>query len=545
VWAGKQLAPINTAGVNTIRIAFNEHVRRPDGSTLNGSELKLYGSNFNSGATDARQVNHTYFEYNPATYVATWTFPTLDEDKYRIDLSAIDVLDVNGNQLDGEWNNNAAGTYDNFIDDPTNQKLLSGNGTAGSVLNLFRFFFSLLPGDSNQDGIVDSDDTSGTVADVNGDGLHDNTDTNLINNTYFDTFLPAQKFRGDFNDDEKVGLEDYNIWRASFGMSGTNLPADANNDGTVDAGDWLFFAAGNPTYGAWYTGPSGFGDGAPIVDFGNAPRVMNVTISSSSSMHDPYSFDSVDGSGEQLRTVPVGGADTISITFSEDVNVVQLNLRLVGLRTANVPTVVEFAYDISSMTATWRFDDLVANDHYVIALSDAVTDIEGNRLDGEWVNPAALTTTNALVSEFPSGDGNAGGHFNFVVTLLAGDVNRDNMEDVSDHEIIWANWGMSGSNVQWTDGDVSGDQLVSDPDTEIVDQNQGAGIYPNLESVWVLADLNGDSVVDEHDMEILGDNIGMANPTMADGDFNGDGYIDINDVDLMFAQYGLELAVVS
>jgi hypothetical protein len=61
----------------------------------------------------------------------------------------------------------------------------------------------------------------------------------------------------------------------------------------------------------------------------------------------------------------------------------------------------------------------------------------------------------------------------------------------------------------------------------------------------VLTDLNGDFAVNEADMEILGDNIGMANPTMADGDFNGDGYIDINDVDFMFAQYGLELAVVS
>jgi hypothetical protein len=174
-----------------------------------------------------------------------------------------------------------------------------------------------------------------------------------------------------------------------------------------------------------------------------------------------------------------------------------------------------------------------------------VTDIHGNRLDGEWTNPTSITTTNSSVSEFPSGNGAAGGDFNFVMTLLAGDVNRDNREDLSDHEIIWNNWGISGSNVQWTDGDVSGDQLVSNPDTEIVDLNQGAGIYPVLESLSMLTDLNGDFSVNDADVEILAENIGMANPTPADGDFNADGVIDAEDVDLMFAQYGMGFAAAS
>jgi len=39
--------------------------------------------------------------------------------------------------------------------------------------------------------------------------------------------------------------------------------------------------------------------------------------------------------------------------------------------------------------------------------------------------------------------------------------------------------------------------------------------------------------------------LGMSNPTQADGDFNGDGYVDAADLDLMFSQYGLQLAVVS
>jgi hypothetical protein len=78
-----------------------------------------------------------------------------------------------------------------------------------------------------------------------------------------------------------------------------------------------------------------------------------------------------------------------------------------------------------------------------------------------------------------------------------------------------------------------------------VDRYQGVGIYLNLQSVSLLADLNGDHVVDELDAEILDDHYYDANPTYSDGDLNGDGDIDELDVDLMFAQFGLELELVS
>ena len=40
-------------------------------------------------------------------------------------------------------------------------------------------------------------------------------------------------------------------------------------------------------------------------------------------MHDPFSFldENQTGDGDQLETVPVGAADTISIVFTEQVNV--------------------------------------------------------------------------------------------------------------------------------------------------------------------------------------------------------------------------------
>ena len=214
---------------------------------------------------------------------------------------------------------------------------------------------------------------------------------------------------------------------------------------------------------------------------------------------------------------------------------------MVGLRTANAAEIAEFSYDMVSMTATWRFSDLVPNDHYIISLSDAVTDIEGNRLDGEWVNPATLTTTNVAVSEFPSGDNHSGGHFDFVMTLLAGDANLNLIVNITDLTILSGNWG-TASGMLFIQGDFTGDGGVTSPDSS----EQGANLQANLSvPIWLLADLDGDFDVDDFDMDVLSHNLGMTSPTRSDGDLNGDGAIDNEDVDLMFEQYGLELEVVA
>jgi hypothetical protein len=205
-----------------------------------------------------------------------------------------------------------------------------------------------------------------------------------------------------------------------------------------------------------------------------------------------------------------------------------------------VPTVAEFSYDIGTMTATWRFENLTANDHYIISLSDAVTDIEGNRLDGEWVNPVSTTTTNSLVSEFPSGDGNAGGHFNFVMTLLAGDVTLNAIVNGSDFGIFAGHY-ITYSGMIFTDGDFNGDGAVDELDASAF----GANWDMNLSMAAIWADLDGDFDVDDDDLAIFDDNLGMSSPTYEDGDFDGDGDVDAADLDQMFAQCGLQLAVVS
>jgi hypothetical protein len=284
----------------------------------------------------------------------------------------------------------------------------------------------------------------------------------------------------------------------------------------------------------------GSGAALPIVDFGNAPKVTNVKISGSASIHAPYSFDAHDGSGDQLRTVPVGGADTVSITFSEDVNVQASYLRLVGLYSANVPTIADFSYDIATMTGTWRFVGWTFGDQYALRLDDAITDIQGNRLDGEWVNPRTLTTTHVSISEFPSGNGSAGGDFQFVMTLLPGDANLDNVVSGADLAILSAHYNNGQIDELFSEGDFNGDGVVDFSDVALYSPNSGK----NRQTVWLLADLNSDFAVDDLDADVLANNLGMSNPTWANGDLNGDGFVTSADVDLMFAQYGLDLDVV-
>ena len=132
--------------MDTLELTFNEHV------LMNGSEITILGSN---GTT----LTPSDFSYDATTHAGTWTFSSpLPLDKYRIELSTA-VTDVGGNALDGEWDNlfgvDGMGmpTPDTFSPVQPGRTFLSGNGVAGGD---FSFFFSQLPGDGNQDGVVTS-----------------------------------------------------------------------------------------------------------------------------------------------------------------------------------------------------------------------------------------------------------------------------------------------------------------------------------------------------------------------------------------------------
>lgn len=331
----------------------------------------------------------------------------------------------------------------------------------------------------------------------------------------------------------------------------------------VDPEDGTFWAVNEYAKFPGTTGIRNWGTWIQQFDF-TPPQVVNLTVSSSTAvedLHPPYSFADVTydagtpqepdirpilGTGLQLQTIPVGGADTVAIRFSEQVKQdgLQDRLRLVSLyRGAEIKgaDAVAFDYDEQSQTATWRFDDWMANDQFAVVLDDAVLDLTNNPLDGEWTNPARLfaegTTdvyTNPSISTFPSGDGDPGGDFAFILTLLAGDANRNNIVEAPDDGfILVAHIGIP--NRMFTQGDFNGDG-VTDP------ENDGfmliAQVGYNRQVVWLLADLDGDDDVDEDDLALF-DDLGT---TREEGDLDGDGDVDQNDYDLFWNQYGTQPA---
>ncbi|MEO0529350.1 MAG: dockerin type I domain-containing protein [Planctomycetota bacterium] len=344
---------------------------------------------------------------------------------------------------------------------------------------------------------------------------------------------------GDFNNDQIVDTADYTVWRDTRGST-TDLGADENEDGIVNYADYLIWVE---TFGSTVPAPTftlgGTPENAALVDPLLPPQVLDVVVSGTNSQHADYSFDTVDGSGSQLDTVPVGGADTISITFSEDVEVSGTDLRLIGTRSGNTPTLSTFSYDLFSRTASWTFTGWTFGDQYVIELADTVQDLDGNALDGEWVNPVNLNSTSTSISTFPSGDGNAGGDFVFLATILPGDANQDGKVDLLDHDILGSNWGTQ-QGAQFSGADYNGDGSVDLLDLEAHSIHYGDDY---TDDIFLLSDLaDGDLDIDQADLTRWDLLYADSNdPDYLDADLDGDGDVDLDDRDLVLAQFGLNI----
>lgn len=579
--AGQQLRPIPTQNANTIEIHFDGPVK------LSQNALTVAKTIRNTSSPTATPTNSVFvasnangvgFVYDSVNYIARWTFPasgnySLVDGKYAIYLNASAVTG-GGQPLDGDWTNKFGTndllnpTADLRGDDPA-RAFITGGGAAGTAGTNFRLNFALLAGDYNGDGIVTTAAVSGGPAvdvivagdrwsDGNGDGVTtaNNTDDLNVRAGNGGDYLPLRRltdpadnngfYGADLKDDDYVDGGDLAVWKATFGTGGNG---DINGDNATDGVDFLIWQTQLGSYSAWspylYPGAPTAAAMASIVSA--PPRVTNVTISGSASLHAPFSYNGpndatdFDGSGLQLKTAPVGGADTISITFDQTVNIGAEHLLVVGLQTFNLPDLAEFSYDAATFTATWRFEGWSLGDQYLLALSDLVTSVDGNWLDGEWTNPASTTTVNSLVSEFPSGDGNAGGMFKFVVTLLPGDANLDNAVNIADFSIFSTNYP-TASGALFTQGDFNGTGSISFSDFSILSANYNR----DLHLLSMKADFDGDFDVDASDLSVIGTNAGMTSgATWANGDLDGDGDVDMSDLDLAFAQFGQALSVVA
>ena len=185
-----------------------------------------------------------------------------------------------------------------------------------------------------------------------------------------------------------------------------------------------------------------------------APKVVGVFVNSSSwedSYRDALMIDVIGGedgymiptgSISQFETLSWGNLDQISIRFSHDVEVQQADLQLLGVSIESYEFLADdttdigpadqdgFRYDDSTFTATWTLDKVLDNDRLTLSLSDSVTrSVTRNEgaaimvpLDGEWTDTRSTFVTTDDNVRTGSGDGIAGGSFEFRFNALAGDA---------------------------------------------------------------------------------------------------------------------------
>jgi Dockerin type I domain/Bacterial Ig-like domain len=136
----------------------------------------------------------------------------------------------------------------------------------------------------------------------------------------------------------------------------------------------------------------------------------------------------------QLSALPWSNVTTLAIQFTEDVSIDAANAGLTLIGSPDLPpppslASAAFSYSHAMHTATWTFDSPLPGNKYLLSIpAAAVTDALGSQLDGEWTNPSGSSAG----SQFPSGNGTAGGDFNFRFNVLPGDVDQDGAVTGSD-----------------------------------------------------------------------------------------------------------------
>ena len=139
----------------------------------------------------------------------------------------------------------------------------------------------------------------------------------------------------------------------------------------------------------------------------------------------------VPAGSNQIRSIPwISGVNEVAIRFNDDVSgqIDQGDLVVRGSATPTYAT-TSFRYDAPTRTAVWGLAAPVTNDRLRLVLDDA--GIGG--LDGEWFNPLPVTPAG---DAYPSGDGVAGGDFNFRVNVLGGDATQDGVVNALDLSFI-------------------------------------------------------------------------------------------------------------
>lgn len=207
------------------------------------------------------------------------------------------------------------------------------------------------------------------------------------------------------------------------------------------------------------------------------PTVVDVELASTEWTPAFYSYLDAEGLGDNGYQVPVGSSaqnttlpwnnlDVLRVTFSENVFIDQADLSLTSSQQAAFE-VLDFDFDPSTNVAEWTFADALPNDRFLIDIdtdgADAVRDWHGNLLDGEWVNG---------VSTYASGNGTAGGDFEFSFSILAGDAFGI---ELLEYNNLWSIYLSVGQDVNdplyLPERDINGNGVIDTPDWEQVWNN--------------------------------------------------------------------------
>lgn len=274
----------------------------------------------------------------------------------------------------------------------------SGDETAGGN---FIFHFNVLPGDVFRDGILLANDNT------------------LATSAQFTT----------------LGDAEYSIF------------SDLNGDGAVLGNDLEVIQLAQ--FNALPDVPMGTGP----------PRVRNIKVNSTTWNTDFVSLvDPTAGVGyavptgtAQLAPLPWVNIDQVLIEFSEDVQIDQADIQLMGIANPDYTAVAELNYDHGSRTATLTLDNPIEADRLRLVIADSVTDQSGEALDGDWTTQS---------STFESGNDSAGGDFIFEFNVLPGDVSQDAW--VLGNDITLA------TNAQFSDRDDQRYSVFADLDGNVV-----------------------------------------------------------------------------
>ena len=140
-----------------------------------------------------------------------------------------------------------------------------------------------------------------------------------------------------------------------------------------------------------------------------APRIVSVDPPPSLGVTDQVGLQSIQIGFDEAVTIPAGSVTAWSVN-------------------EGVIDSLVTKYDFATDTLTVTLPAVLLDDRVTVVVDAAVTDMAGNALDGEIVNPA--------YAALPSGDGNAGGTAVLRFNVLQGDADGNGVVDELDALII-------------------------------------------------------------------------------------------------------------